>query len=331
MSDPIQGLGRPPKLSPTHHWADYGELVCLANLDHVFTADDLIERWSDQNDILARDPEEEDSDVLNPPSTEPGEPKAALDDRKQRKAADVFEHYEYRATTFGDDYPFDLVPKSRCLVLKEPGSDRHRLYLFLLMASCLNYVPKTQRHRLTASFERLVAETLKHWLPSEAEVHIFGTAAGTEGRYLGTMWQKITKLGVDLGERLLLDEENFRPSDSGDLGLDVVAWLPLGDPHPGLPVWFAQATCQAKWKDKQHESGINWSNYLKESAPRGNLLFVPFCFRDPTGRWYDVKWPTAAVIVDRQRVLRLLKNHERPTLALPNDYMDEALAFREPV
>lgn len=263
---------------------------------------------------------------------EPGALRPQIDDQRNRIIGDVFSHLTFRSIAFGADYPFTLMSgKVSRLCRREAMTDRHRLYIFLLLSSLLRYIPRGRQHVLTESFERLVAEVLREWLPDDAEVHLFGTTAGPGSRYTGPMWQKINQLALDLGERVLVDESDFSPHDSGDLGLDVVAWLPLGDSRAGLPVWFAQATCQSKWKGKQHESGINWDHYLNQSAPRGNLLFVPQCFRDATGQWYDAKWSIAAVIIDRQRTLYLLRGMDQLPAVVPRDFVNSALEVREAV
>jgi len=329
---PLHKLGRVPRESFTYHWADYVELLCLANIDGELSPDDLVERWKGQDDLVPVPSEDPDDGPTNPPQLERGATKADVDDHRYAKASDVFEHLAYRVVTFGDDYPFELDDGSLVRLRRRASiTNRHELYVFLLLGSMLRYVPKKRHYDITNPFEKLVADVLRHWLPVDAEVHIFGTAGGQASRYSGTMWQKINLLGADLGEMVLLTEAAFNAGDTGDLGLDVVAWLPLGDRYPGLPVFFAQATCELRWKDKQHESGRNWESYLKQSAPRGNLLFIPHCFRDPAGEWFDSKWPTAAVIIDRQRVLWLLRDVTEQLDSVPYEFVREALAYSEAV
>lgn len=327
---PLQQLSRLPREPFAYHWADYVELLCLANLDGEFSPDDLIERWKGQDDVMVPFSDDPDDGPPNQPQLEPWASKAAVDDQRYTKARDVFGHLAYRIATFGADYPFDLDSGHLMRLHRRPNlTTRNHLYVFLLLGSLLRYVPRKRRSDITTPFERLVAEVLQRWFPADAEVHIFGTAAGAGGRYRGTMWQKINLLGSDLGEMVLLPETAFNAADSGDLGLDVVAWFPLGDNLLGLPVFFAQVTCEFRWKDKQHESGRNWQSYLKESAPRGNLLFIPYCFRDASGEWFDPKWPTSAVVVDRQRLLWLLRGEDEPLASVPYDLVREALAYAD--
>lgn len=331
---PLHKLGEVPRERFTHHWADYVELLCLANVDGEFSPDDLIERWKGQDDLggVEFSSAIDDDGPTDAPQLEPGATKAAVDDHRHAKAGDVFEHLAYRAVAFGTDYPFELDGGHLRRLHRRPSlTTRHHLYVFLLLGSLLRYIPKKRQNDITTPFERLVAEVLRHWLPEGAEVHIFGTSARPDGRYNGTLWNKIKRLGADIGEMVLLGEDAFNVGDSGDLGLDVVAWLPLGDINPGLPVFFAQATCELRWKDKQHESGLNWVGYLKQSAPRGNLLFIPYCFRNPTGEWFDSKWPTATIVVDRQRVLWLLRDIEDPLQEVPYDLINEALGFADAI
>lgn len=341
-SEIFHELGRLPRRKAGHHWADYVELLTLANIDGEFSQADLLERWAERDDLgedlpdLGAEVEEDGDGPIDPPQAQAGEARAARHERLHRLALDVFSHFAYRAGQFGGAYPFKLQAATGKLLERrvEPDNIQQNIYVFLLLASNLRYIRVGTRKHLTQNFERLTAEVLRRWLPNEAEIHIFGTTSGddptgaSEGRYSGKLWAKLERLANDLGEQLLLSEEDFAKGDSGDLGLDTVAWLPMGDRESGLPVWFAQATCEAEWKHKQHESGGNWRAYLQESAPRGNLLFIPYCFRQPTGTWYDRKWPTAAVIIDRARLVWLLRDVAEPVEPVPYEVVKAALEFR---
>ena len=318
-------LGEVPPTTATHHWADYVELLALTNLDGEFSRDDLLERWKGQDDIAAPAETLDDDDPPLLPSF--GASKGDVDDRRRQVADDVFAHLDYRARTFDAAYPFEVHTGSLGRLRRRRASKRRQLYVFLLLASSLRNVPIKRRSSFTSPFERLAAEVLRAWLPKGAEVHPFGTG-DSRSRYRGTMWQKLETLSSDLNERIGVDESSFAPTDTGDLGLDVVAWLPLGDTEPSLPVWFAQVTCQKDWKAKQYESGKAWESYLSMRAPRGNLLFVPYCFRDAAGRWYDPKWPVAAVVLDRQRVLWLLRA-AKSIKSIPYELITEIMRFRE--
>lgn len=320
-----------PREPFTYHWADYAELMCLTDMDGQVSPDDLLERWKAGDDLTPTYTEDED-DPVEVPRLPAGATKASVDDFRSTRASDVFEHIKYRAKAFGDDYPFDLVSDAPDVLAKRAAlTDRHKLYIFLLVGSLLRYVPIKRRGEITDAFERLTAATLQHWFPADAMVDLFGTTAPAGSRYAGTMREKIARLAKDIGEVSHLSDDDFHENDRGDLGLDVVARLDVGDNLAGLPVFFAQATCELRWKDKQHESGRNWSSYLQESAPRGNLLFVPYCFRDPTGKWFDVKWVTAAVLIDRQRILWLLRDVSQGIPELPYSLVDEAIAMKRAV
>jgi hypothetical protein len=331
-SPPLDRLGRLPRLRATHHWADYVELLSLVNVDGRFSVDDLVERWKEQHDLESVDDSNGgEEDPVDAPGLEPGAPAAAVDDRRYQRARDVFAHLAYRAQRFEESYPFDLPEYGSELVRVDDLDQPQRLYVFLLLASSLRYVPKARRHSVTQPFELMAAEVMRLLMPPTSEVHVFGTAQPQDGRYSGTMWEKINTLASDLGETVILSEDAFAATDTGDLGLDVVAWVPLGDGAPSLPVWFVQATCEAEWKAKQHESGGNWHSYITTRAPRGNVLVVPYCFRSTDGSWFDAKWPTAAVLVDRQRLCWLFRNHGVASAAMPEQLIEEALQFREPV
>lgn len=95
--------------------------------------------------------------------------------------------------------------------------------------------------------------------------------------------------------------------------------------------FFVQSTCMTKWEGKQGQSGERWKAYLPELAPRGNFLVVPFCFRNPSGAWYDPLWVHGAVFVDRVRLLWLSRNVPGTLPHVPYDLVDAAREQRESV
>jgi len=207
-----------------------------------------------------------------------------------------------------------------------------KLYSFLLLAASLRCIEVSERSVFTRGFERVSAAALKAWLPRQAQVHIFGTSAERSARYRGTLQRKLQRLADDLSERLLLTDDQFRRGDAGDAGGDVVAWLPLGDENNSRLVLIAQATCEVNWEHKQHEAGhAVWRGIMTFAAPHANVMFVPFCFRNPDGEWFWSRWIHESILIDRVRLLWLLKGQAASLTAAPYDLVDRALAYREEI
>lgn len=326
---PIASLSSPPKDRDTHHWADYAELLCLTGLDGVVSKSDLLERWAEADD-LDRDLEEGgleaegEEDELEPPAEV-----SYKDTRRAATADDVFRHLVYRSATFGAAYPFKLDEDGGA-IRRRRASDRRRLYLFLLLASSLGYLEKPRRGGLTRDFELLAVDAMRTWLPGLAQVHPFGTARSLGSRYKGPLEKKLQRFASDVGERSILQEGDLLPGDVGDLGGDVVCWLPLGDDRGSLPIFIGQATCNHSWRNKQAEPGFaRWKKAIDFGVMTNAVFFVPFCFRKPDGTWFRRLW-VDTILLDRVRLMWLLSRRPDAEVRLPA-LVDEALAFRADV
>src|SRR5207237_1120074 len=135
-----------------HLWADYIELLCLFDVDGVFSKEHLADRVQERKDLggeiedLEAEIEEayveseEDGD-------EDGElpdeiPSAELDDKWESLTTDWFEHLKYRSAIFGEFYPFVLTGEGAVLERRPEITERHKLYVFLLVLSNLKYFRK---------------------------------------------------------------------------------------------------------------------------------------------------------------------------------------------
>lgn len=188
-------------------------------------------------------------------------------------------------------------------------TDSRSLYLFLLYCSVLRYVPTGEaRTSLTARFEALCLDVMRAIMPSQAEVHLFGKNSElANGRYYGRLARKLEILVGDLGETAHFNTHDFGPRDFGDNGLDIVAWIPMGDALNGRPVVFGQCACTPQWVVKQHSSsGAAFNEVMTQMVDPTNMCFIPFDFRGADGGWYKRPSIHRSVVVDRRRMLRLL-------------------------
>jgi hypothetical protein len=332
---------RLPKERELHHWADYAELSCLISEDGLYAPSQLsvqIRRGRDngeatvettQGDAILDDrtidallgisesdkesveypgsPWDEDFDPNTSKENEASD-SAVLADNLSRRVDDVWRHLQYRAKSFGDNWPFTLEASAQALTLRAELSDSQKVYLFLLQCALLRYRTKQEMSSLTKAFERASYIAFKAAFTGW-EVHIFGTTSPSGSRFAqAQLWDRLVILSSDLRGRLLVDKEHVSDQNVGDNGLDLVAWLPLPEKSKGLPMAFAQCACGASnWKDKQAEATIQrWGEAIKLSAPIQNWLFIPFCFHGPQGDWetpFDVH---NGVLADRLRIFHLL-------------------------
>jgi hypothetical protein len=312
-------------LFDAHIWVDYIELLCLFGLDKQISKADFLRHYRKRKDVGEEPPSDAaDADLpveLSEPEGVDDLPPAEKRDRMELKVDDWFRHLSYRAGAFDDFYPFIVSDDQDVLIVKTSLTLRHQLYVFFLLSSNLTYFSQHQA-KLTRKFEMLSAEVAKTFLPGSAEVHVFG--AGHQGRYTGSLWKKISRLAADLKEIPLVKSSDFSPQDSGDKGLDIVAWIPIDDPMPNLPLIFGQCACTFDdWVQKQSSSAADaWRSTITLSNPPGNVAFIPFCLRNPDGSWHKRQDIHQTILVDRLRFISSLRGKY---LSLKEQFSDDAI------
>lgn len=326
MPSLIKTLDSLPKPAIDEHlWADYIELLCLFDTDGVTSKELLLDRIQERRDLggeleeleaeieedYVEAEENDDEDAELPVEIAPSE----LDDKWESRTTDWFEHLKYRSAVFGQFYPFVLTDDGAVLERRSEITERHKLYVFLLVLSNLKYFRK-HHNILTSGFEIISWVILKSFLPEDAHAHVFSRNRDADDRYKKlNLWGKINKLAADLNDAVEVPEKEFRPKDNADNGLDLVGWVPFheDDAVNGMLVLFGQCACTDKWISKQSESSRqNWGATLRLKVAPGNLVFIPFCFRNSDGTWFrahDIQVDT--ILVDRPRLLySLRRNYE---------------------
>jgi hypothetical protein len=315
----IESLEKLPPNLDVHVWADYVELLAMANVDGEVSRSDLVDRIKERRSI---DPGADEAAAPDAPVVEP------VSDTLLARADEIFRHLAYRQGAFGASYPFRISPKGVLIRAGRMTSSR-RLYVFLLLASALRYTTASSRGSVTKDFERLSRDAIAAWLPRRAQVHIFGTSAAWGSRYHGQLFRKLTKLASDLSERLLLDEEDLRSGDHGDAGADIVAWLAVGDENRSRLIVLAQATCEMDWTAKQHQSAAPaWRPLMQFAAEPANVLLIPYCYRKGDGNWFMNRTIQNTILFDRLRLTRIVDG-DRVLTPRAAGIVTEALAFRE--
>jgi hypothetical protein len=309
----------PPKASETHLGADYVELLCLHDVDGMVSKSDVLVSIHKGDDLVES---EEEAGHGGGDFTYP--------DRLVGRVDDWFRHVQYRAAAFGEVYPFHLTEDCGTLCRTRRVTLNHKMYLFLLLSANLRCFDKQRQGHLAAAFEVASLEALRQYLPRESTVRQFGKNALRQPRhYTGSIWRKVERLASDIRERLACEEADFKPQSTGDEGLDLVAWLPIGksDVAPGVLTVFAQCACTAKWVTKQHSSSAtSWQPYISFTVKPANIVFIPFCFRDPTGEWFNRTDIKDSILVDRVRLVQLLRGKSRSLSSFAYRVVDEVLA-----
>ena len=266
-----------PRDGDTHTIADFAELLCLITVDRVCTRETIIDQARDVGEHTVTD--------------------LVLDD--------CFSQLAWRVNAYGAHYPFQLDERGRVLSANATLSEPQKLYALLLVCANLPFVT-LRDGTLTAAFERIALLALKASWPTNAVTRAFGK---TETEYVGTKWERINKLAEDIGGTGLSTEKSFRTGDSGDGGIDLIAWLDL-DTHEkrNIPSALAQCACsRSNWPTKQSEISEDRINGLIHSSHRWNqIMFIPQSFRDSRGKWAVPGDVARVILFDRLRIIRQL-------------------------
>lgn len=319
----VESLPRESKFE-TYAWADYIELLCMLNRDREFSKADVIDRIKERRDLG----EGLEEDIASTASA------AEKKDIHQLRADNFFTHLDYRAGAFGNYYPFEISGDGDLISLKSGITPSQKLYIFLLVASNLRYVKEDCRGTITTSFETASHEALKRLLPDYAEVHVFGANELRAGRYTGNKWAKINLLAKDIKEEVKVKEYHYMRNDLGDQGLDLVAWIPFEDKAEGLLLAFAQCACTSDdWSRKQSSSSpAAWNSTLTFMVFPLNLAFIPISFRDSSGHWHQPQKIHESIVIDRVRLLFLLRGRTSFFEADPSyKIVEEILKERESI
>lgn len=294
--------------STSIHWADYIELLCLANLDGEISEYDVIDRFEErERDLSEGDPDDIDELRSFEDENEGATRRAEIDDKWKIRVEDWFKVLNVRMSLYGQSYPFIVDEKE--IKLKSSLNNYQTIYIYLLLCSNLYLLDKTNQLVLANSFELMSFDALKSMLPEKAEVHLFGSnPLNNSGKYGGglSFWKRFNALAKDLCEQInpLVKEADYPASHKGDGGLDIVAWIPTGDNLPSIPIFFGQCACTAEWIGKQNDSAFaSWTNRINLTNHTNNIVFIPFCYRGADGKWFRVADIRLSFLIDRKRML----------------------------
>ena len=310
-----------------HHWEDWVELCCIANLDGEADVTSIADRLREERDTRKEEdfPDEDDAD-------EPGEETGWVlkSDKHDLRVKEWFIALANRARMLGDAYPFELNAANSTLKLRAKLTPAHRLYVALLMMANLHYFGSSQSD-LTSSFEEIGLAVFRWLLPVHADVHRFGKGPDNKGRYQGHIWKKIKQLADDLACDPKCTKDEFAPNDNGDGGLDLVGWVSWCDSTPGRLLILGQCACTPDWARKQDEaSGARWTSKIDFVTHPTTVILIPFFLRTSSGAWHRRTDFSGHLVVDRFRLLRTLAETASDFSKLPAlKHVTSCLAAKE--
>lgn len=307
----IQDIDNTPTQSfyKEHYFCDYVEILALISNQNIVSVSDVYDRFRESQDINIQEPTEEIT--------------AEISDKWSDRIKEWFDNITSRNEDFKDFYPFTTT--NNTIKLKDNLTTSHKLYIFLLLSSSQQYISNSL---LSSDFENVSLIALKNYLPNQAKSYIFGT---TSDRYIGNLERKIRKLAKDLKYKVKVN--NYQNNDSGDAGLDLVAWIPfLNDENQNnIQVFLTQCATGKNWKNKQHESE-QIQCYIDFKANINYVFFMPYDLRDAQRNFAEEqKIMLQGIFFDRIRILYLLENNIDEIISLDSfdEIVNSSISYEE--
>jgi hypothetical protein len=260
MSGTFRNLSTPPSEAKykQHYFCDYIELLVLASGDSL-SKSDVAMRFGKEDGAEKED--EEDSYIL-----------------------ELFQILEVRQNTFKEFYPFEVkngVVSS--IKLKDNLELYHNSYLFLLLTSSLQYI--NQQHIfgkdkiLENEFETFSYRIFKRYLGNCTQVYQFG--ASNEAGYRGTLQEKVDNLAKNLKYQTKYKSHYFDKRNSGDGGLDIVAWkyFPNDINMTNIEIYLGQCATGENWLKKLDDVD-KFKNYIDFEGVFTKYMFIPYDARN---------------------------------------------------
>lgn len=276
----------------THLYADYLEVVSLFSNSNYISSSDLIDRFKDEGLIVRKNNADE---------------QAEGNDKNEQWVNQIFEIIVERKILFQDDYPFELLSNNKIkLKLSATLNNRHKIYLSLLLSSCL-YLFEIFEPELTKEFESVCYEALLKFLPTHATVKSFGKNSD----YSGSAIQKINQLAVDL--KIKVNDSfisKISPRGNQERGLDIVGWIPFQDSVANFLSIFCQCACGKEWYKKLGETRRYEHYYEFHCNKPVHAMFIPYALINHQHSDFHQadEITTNTLLFERRRILNFISD-----------------------
>lgn len=292
--------------SVPHLFADLAELAVIIKYNGRYDLhkNDLI-TIKGQNNTSVDDIDQEEQESNNEGSD------AERSDRLERQVEDVWTQLDFRQSFLGEIYPF--IVKGDFIHLKENLTEIQRIYIFLLACSRLRSFTKSRKgiiQHWAKNFAIVSKFCTTALLPPESTVRIFDANSDDRRNYYGTDLRKALKImGKDLAVPFINEQECEKASSSGDAGFDIIATVEFGDELSSNYALLGQCGAQeTEWPKKTLEAhSLKLRTYFQVHFDIPTLMFTPVFYRNSDGEWVDNSPCAGVLIIDRARILNLLK------------------------
>ena len=297
----------PPSSSDIFLWTDYIELLAITHPDRCYSKGDL--------SGLARRIKSSTKRVIN----------------YEERWRDIINFAGTRHEAFAEFYPFNISADQDTVSFDFKKSPEHQSYVGLLIASSLRRVAVGMSD-ITLQFEEASLEVFKSLQPIGAEVHATWAGAGADAKYQGNLYKKMQAIAADLRCKQNFEVADFNERDTGDGGIDLIAWHPMEDIREGMPISFAQCGCsKSDWTFKHVEAHpIKHRRQLPVMHPWAAYYFMPLDLRRSDGDFAKKSDIGEAIIVDRLRILRLARKYDALKNFPAMGYVNTATGFTNP-
>lgn len=298
MAAMLPDLAKVPRHAYSFLWADYVELLCLCGRNGLVSKGNIDASTQEAGDVQA--------DSIGEPTGE--EQSEEIDDRVSRRWSDIHARLTTRSMQYVD-WPF-VLEKNLLRSRFDQNNKRHRLYLALLVASSLRLCGNGRSDEVTSAFEEISYHWLRYSLNDMWEVRPFGAHQTLPNAYTGTLLKKLKALAVDIQARMQKPDDGYDPRNTGDGGIDLVAWLKMGDHRGNMPVIFGQCACSpTDWEDKQLDvTPAATEAHLSLDHPGAAYCFVPHDLSANDKIWDRSEHVKRTVLVDRRRLFTVFEN-----------------------
>ncbi|PRD64147.1 hypothetical protein [Malikia granosa] len=301
MADPLLlPLDVVPRHSYSFLWADYVELLCLSSRNGMVSRGNLQAQVQESEDVQA---DFDSEDAPDEGDADPGPD--MLNDKVSAKWDDIRQRLLVREKSF-PGWPFEL--DGNTLRSKfDHDNDAHQLYATLLIASSMRLCHDKRAGEVSAAFEEIAYHWLRQSLNELWEVRPFGAHQTLPNAYTGTLYQKLQAFAADIEGVLLKNQNDYDPRDTGDGGIDVVAWQNMGDRRGNIPVIFGQCACSpTDWESKQLDvTPASTEAHIHPQHPGAAYCFIPHDLMQSDKQWQRESHVKRTIMVDRVRLLRL--------------------------
>jgi hypothetical protein len=313
----IQNIDSVPRESyhKEHYHCDYIEILALINNKDIISISDICDRYRKNKDIEETNNENAEDNI-------------PIDDTWRSRIQEWLDNIAVRNSVFNDFYPFTVGHGS--IQLKDNLTNAHKIYIFLLLSSNQAYIPSG--NTLPNDFEEVSLIALKNYLPNNATSHIFGT---TSGEYSGNFEDKVRKLAKNLKYKVKAEATSFQKNNTGDGGLDLVAWLPFDEDENqnNMQIFLSQCATGKEWHRKQYETKKIPNCCIDFKSNINYVFFMPYDCRNSDRSFAEQDKIFSGLFFDRTRILSLLKNKIDSVLNLNsfNSIVNQAISYEEEI